>query len=242
MRLFARRAAAGLESVRRCLHLLLHGLGLPVRSFITGSVVCVFAAVAVSAPDVGNTEKAVIDALGAPQIERAQGNRKIWIYGNGSRLVLVNGVVTEATIAPTATEPKPAATPATDSPAPGSAVTPPSAEPTPPPRSKPSSTTSTKPETNRPRIDLADEPNLSPAKGIVAFALAGLGWLISAVGGVWLLVAAFRTSLLWGFLTLFVPLAGIVFVFAHWDEAKRPFLVSLAGIAVLCSPLLLAAL
>jgi hypothetical protein len=47
------------------------------------------------------------------------------------------------------------------------------------------------------------------------------------------LVAAFRVSLKWGLLVLLVPFAGLVFVFAHWTEAKRGFLISLAG-GVLC--------
>jgi hypothetical protein len=60
---------------------------------------------------------------------------------------------------------------------------------------------------------------------LLAVVAAGL----SLVGGVMFLMAAFRVSLKWGLLVLLVPFAGLVFVFAHWAEAKKGFLISLAG-------------
>jgi len=59
--------------------------------------------------------------------------------------------------------------------------------------------------------------------------------LASAVGivcGFWILVNAFRTSILWGLGSLFVPFVSLIYVIAYWEENKKPFLVSLlAGAA-----------
>jgi hypothetical protein len=51
-----------------------------------------------------------------------------------------------------------------------------------------------------------------------------LGCLLAllAIWG-WLVVVAFRTAKRWGWLGLFVPPVLLVFVFAHWRQAARPF-------------------
>lgn len=56
--------------------------------------------------------------------------------------------------------------------------------------------------------------------------------LVAFVGGVMFLIAAFRVSAMWGLLVLFVPFAGLVFLVKYWEEAKRPFLINLAGSAI----------
>jgi hypothetical protein len=65
--------------------------------------------------------------------------------------------------------------------------------------------------------------------GVVLLAMAGV---LSLVGAVMFAVAAFRVSVVWGLLVLFVPFAGLVFLVKYWAQAKRGFLVSLAGSAV----------
>ena len=64
-----------------------------------------------------------------------------------------------------------------------------------------------------------------------AFAMMALGvllGLLSFAGSIWLIVVAFRKGgPLWGFLTLFVPFANIVFAVKFWPDAKKPFLASL---------------
>jgi len=67
---------------------------------------------------------------------------------------------------------------------------------------------------------------------ILALFLMGTGYLISFVGGLWLLIKAFQENKLWGILVLFVPFASVVFILLHWDEAKKPTLCSLGGLAV----------
>jgi hypothetical protein len=47
---------------------------------------------------------------------------------------------------------------------------------------------------------------------------------------IWLDVAAFRTSLGWGFGTLFIPVVGLIFALVHWEVAKKPFLTLVASV------------
>lgn len=72
-----------------------------------------------------------------------------------------------------------------------------------------------------------------------AMILIGLGLLLCVVGGLWGIVVAFKRSLLWGICYLFVPFAALVFIAVAWSDAKRAFLVNLAGILLLASVLLL---
>ena len=53
------------------------------------------------------------------------------------------------------------------------------------------------------------------------------------VGGIWLVVLAFRESALWGLAALFVPFGKLAFVVTHWEEAKTPFLTSICATVVL---------
>jgi hypothetical protein len=67
--------------------------------------------------------------------------------------------------------------------------------------------------------------------GVGVFLLVASG-VVSLVGTVMFAVAAFRVSVMWGCLVLFVPFAGLVFLVKHWPQAKRGFLVGLAGTAL----------
>ena len=62
-----------------------------------------------------------------------------------------------------------------------------------------------------------------------AFLLVALGWLVAAVGMVWLLIEAFKVSIWWGFGLMFVPFVGIGFLLKHWDVAKRPWRITFGG-------------
>jgi uncharacterized membrane protein len=62
--------------------------------------------------------------------------------------------------------------------------------------------------------------------GILLFVI---GLIISVIGGLWLMLEAFREHILWGLGYIFIPLVGLVFVFMHWDKAKKPFLWLVAG-------------
>lgn len=67
---------------------------------------------------------------------------------------------------------------------------------------------------------------------IVAIVLLGIGSLASLGGSIWLLVRAFQTSLGWGLAVFFLPFANIVFLIKHWVFAKKPFLLSVAGVVL----------
>jgi len=71
----------------------------------------------------------------------------------------------------------------------------------------------------------------------VAIVLLCLGFLFAAVGNIWLIVAAFRQSIVWGLSVLFIPFALLVFLFKHWDPAKQPFLLSVIGSALIVAPI-----
>lgn len=60
-----------------------------------------------------------------------------------------------------------------------------------------------------------------------------IGLLILIIGGIGTLIAAFKTSLLWGFGCLFFSPLSLVFLILHWDVAKRPFFLQLAGLALM---------
>lgn len=57
-----------------------------------------------------------------------------------------------------------------------------------------------------------------------------VGMILGFVGGIWIVVLAFKESVLWGLGSLFVPFVALIFVILHWDVAKKPFFISLASI------------
>lgn len=58
-----------------------------------------------------------------------------------------------------------------------------------------------------------------------------LGIVSALVGGVWLIVVAFRQELAWGLVILFIPIVGMVlFSINNWQRASRPFYVWAVGI------------
>ncbi|ALN56474.1 hypothetical protein [Lysobacter enzymogenes] len=63
-------------------------------------------------------------------------------------------------------------------------------------------------------------------------ALTILGCAIGLVGALWLLALAFQEHLGWGLGSLlFVPVLAL-FAFLHWDRARTPALLNLAGLAL----------
>ena len=59
----------------------------------------------------------------------------------------------------------------------------------------------------------------------------GLG--IFVIGGVGLLIAAFRTSLLWGLAVLFIAPVAIIYLLVHWQDAKSPFKLQVFGLIIM---------
>lgn len=65
------------------------------------------------------------------------------------------------------------------------------------------------------------------------YALLIVGMIISLVGGIWLLVVAFKQSIWWGLGSLLIGPVALVFTIMHWQVAKKPFLISLGGTVLL---------
>jgi len=59
----------------------------------------------------------------------------------------------------------------------------------------------------------------------------GLGIFI--IGGIGLLIAAFKTGALWGLAVLLIPPVAIFYVIAHWQDAKGSFLTQVSGFIVM---------
>jgi hypothetical protein len=66
----------------------------------------------------------------------------------------------------------------------------------------------------------------------MAMVLVIIGYIVMAVGGIWILILAFQDSAMWGILCFCIPLASFVFVFTHFEDAKKPFFVWLAGLPI----------
>lgn len=48
-----------------------------------------------------------------------------------------------------------------------------------------------------------------------------IGITIALVADIMIVIQAFRTSLLWGLGTLFIPIVGVVFIVMYWDKTKK---------------------
>ena len=59
----------------------------------------------------------------------------------------------------------------------------------------------------------------------------GLGIFI--IGGIGLLIAAFRTSILWGLAVLLIAPVAILYLIVHWQDAKGPFKLQIFGILII---------
>ena len=59
----------------------------------------------------------------------------------------------------------------------------------------------------------------------------GLGLFI--IGGIGLLISAFRTSLLWGLAVLLIAPVAILYLIVHWQDAKGPFKLQIFGIIII---------
>lgn len=60
-----------------------------------------------------------------------------------------------------------------------------------------------------------------------------VGLAICIIGGIGTLVAAFKTSILWGLGCLFIAPVSLFFLIVHWGNAKNPFFLQLAGVALM---------
>jgi hypothetical protein len=66
---------------------------------------------------------------------------------------------------------------------------------------------------------------------VVVLVIAGIFLQIFGVISLW--IAAFRQSILWGLLVVFIPPLMVVFAFCHWRTARSPVLRLLSGVGLL---------
>lgn len=165
---------------------------------------------------VGSTEQSVVSQYGEPQMERSKGGRKTWIYSNGTRLIIANGVVVESNIS--ATQPPPQRIEEKAAPPTASRPLPPKPQlqnnPS-PPQAAPASPA--KAQARPEKVKLSG----------LGVALVTPGLLVGLVASIWFIIATFRQSILWGLACLFLPFASLIFTIVHWRVAKIPFLLFL---------------
>lgn len=179
------------------------------------------------------TEQAARELYGAPQMERNQGDRQIWLYPNGARVVIANGVVVESNIGASQSAPQPVieTTPrVSEKHAPAPAPTRTLEKPKPKPQPKPA----TKNRESRPAP--TDVWEFMTGSEPLASALLLAAMALSVIAAIWFTVVTFNVSIFWGLACLFIPFASLVFLFVHWQDAKKPFLFSL----FVCCPLVFA--
>jgi hypothetical protein len=62
--------------------------------------------------------------------------------------------------------------------------------------------------------------------------LIGLGVVVSFIGGIMFLIAAFKEGVGWGLAVMFIPFAQLVFLVKYWSQARVAFLAQVIGVAL----------
>ena len=63
--------------------------------------------------------------------------------------------------------------------------------------------------------------------------LFAAGFLINIVASIYMIIQMFRVKWWWGILGILIPFSALVFLYRHWDMAKRPFFINLPGLALI---------
>ncbi len=67
------------------------------------------------------------------------------------------------------------------------------------------------------------------------------GAILIGIGSLWMLIAAFAETPVWGIAFLLsAGLAELAFVFVHWDRAKSPLFTQIIGVALFAAAFLIA--
>ena len=74
---------------------------------------------------------------------------------------------------------------------------------------------------------------------IVSIIFIVLAIVLAGIGHLWWIIAAFRVSVVWGLLVLFVPIMPLMFLLVHWEDARRPFYCVLLALVALVPPVIL---
>lgn len=60
-----------------------------------------------------------------------------------------------------------------------------------------------------------------------------LAIVLGVASHVWWVISAFRVSVLWGLLVLFIPVMPLMFLLVHWEDARKPFFCMLFALLAL---------
>lgn len=60
-----------------------------------------------------------------------------------------------------------------------------------------------------------------------------LGLFVFIIGGIGTLIAAFKTSILWGLGCLLIAPVSLLFLVTNWSVAKNPFFLQLVGVGIM---------
>ncbi len=72
--------------------------------------------------------------------------------------------------------------------------------------------------------------SMETTSGKTATILLLLGIAGIVIGTLLYLTSAFRISILWGLGCIFIPFIPVIFLFAHWNSARKPFVISVLGL------------
>jgi hypothetical protein len=59
------------------------------------------------------------------------------------------------------------------------------------------------------------------------------GFVMALIGGIRILISAFRKSIIWGLGCLFVPFCKLIYLIVDWEAAKSGFFLYLKGVGVI---------
>lgn len=62
--------------------------------------------------------------------------------------------------------------------------------------------------------------------------LVATAGVFGIIGQIQMIVATFRTGILWGLAYLFLPITGLFYLCFHWNEGKRALTTMLTGAAI----------
>ena len=61
------------------------------------------------------------------------------------------------------------------------------------------------------------------------------GLVIFIIGGIGLLIAAFRTHILWGLGVLLIAPVAVIYLIVHWQDGKGPFKLQIFGLLIIAA-------
>ena len=61
------------------------------------------------------------------------------------------------------------------------------------------------------------------------FYLLFIGYIIMLISWGWIVVIAFKDSLMCGLLFSFIPFYSVYYIITRWEKSKEPFIIHLVG-------------